>query len=151
MTQGENIADNGGMRAAYMALEKFLAEEDSELEGKNNELGVGVGNHGHSAGLKRIRGLQKFNAKQLFFINYAFVSGQGIVGIVGLKYGDEWEIQSWCTKQRSEATIYNVLNDVHAPPDVRVNVVMGNLPEFAEQFHCHAGSKMIPEKRCSVW
>ncbi|VDK42067.1 unnamed protein product [Anisakis simplex] len=52
-TQSENIADNGGVRAAYRAMKKVSAE-----------------NFGKE---KRIRGLEEFNQDQLFFINYAYV------------------------------------------------------------------------------
>ena len=54
MTQGENIADNGGMRASYNAMRKAL-EADSQ------------------AAQRKVQGLEEFSAEQLFFINYAFV------------------------------------------------------------------------------
>ncbi|KAI1732327.1 peptidase family m13 domain-containing protein [Ditylenchus destructor] len=113
-TQGENIADNGGIRAAYLAMEKSLQNQ----------------NHVNPKTKGIVRGLEQYNPKQLFFMNYAF---------------------SWCTKQRSEATIFNILNDNHSPANVRVNIVLGNLPQFAETFNCPAGSVMNPTKKCSVW
>jgi predicted metalloendopeptidase len=33
----------------------------------------------------------------------------------------------------------------------RVEVPFQNLPAFAETFHCKAGSRMAPVKRCSIW
>uniref|UniRef100_A0A915LMX9 Peptidase M13 C-terminal domain-containing protein n=1 Tax=Meloidogyne javanica TaxID=6303 RepID=A0A915LMX9_MELJA len=54
MTQGENIADNGGMRAAYNAME--IALEKNSI-----------------ASQQKLKGLEEFSAEQLFFINYAFV------------------------------------------------------------------------------
>nr|CAD2180784.1 unnamed protein product [Meloidogyne enterolobii] len=53
MTQGENIADNGGMRAAYNAME--IALEKNSI-----------------ASQQKLKGLEEFSAEQLFFINYAF-------------------------------------------------------------------------------
>ncbi|XP_035829151.1 neprilysin-1 [Aplysia californica] len=53
LTQGENIADNGGLKEAYMAYKKYKNE------------------HGHTE--KRLPGLLQFNSDQLFFVNFAQV------------------------------------------------------------------------------
>ncbi|KAL3113067.1 hypothetical protein niasHT_013532 [Heterodera trifolii] len=112
LTQGENIADNGGMRAAFAAMTANLAK-------------------GRANGAQRVRGLEQFGPEQLFFINYAF---------------------SWCTNQRHEAAVFAALFDSHSPPESRVNVVLGNLPQFAKHFNCPVGSAMnLGSKRCSVW
>ncbi|CAF3718768.1 unnamed protein product [Adineta steineri] len=50
-TQGEDIADNGGLREAYFAYEKW-AEKNMNSD-------------------KRLPGLQKYSPEQMFFINYA--------------------------------------------------------------------------------
>ena len=41
----------------------------------------------------------------------------------------------------------------HSPSPYRVNVVLSNMPEFAEDFNCPAGSRLNPpqEERCAVW
>ncbi|VDM37405.1 unnamed protein product [Toxocara canis] len=52
-TQSENIADNGGMRAAYRAMKEALRKN--------------IGKE------KRLRGLEQFSQEQLFFINYAYI------------------------------------------------------------------------------
>uniref|UniRef100_A0A914HJ26 Uncharacterized protein n=1 Tax=Globodera rostochiensis TaxID=31243 RepID=A0A914HJ26_GLORO len=112
LTQGENIADNGGMRAAYAAMEANLA---------NNP----------KMAARRVRGLEQFSPEQLFFINYAF---------------------SWCTNQRHEAAVFASVFDSHSPPESRVNVVLGNLPQFANLFKCPLGSAMnMGSRSCSVW
>lgn len=52
LTLGENIADNGGLKAAYHAYEKLRTPEISKL---------------------RLPGLQQYNDRQLFFIAFAQV------------------------------------------------------------------------------
>jgi len=126
LTQGENIADNGGMRAAYSALERFL--EPHKEQPPSNRVDDAEG--ASVAVGRKLRGLEQFNARQLFFLNYAF---------------------SWCSKERSESTIFNLLTDRHAPNAYRVNVVLSNIPAFAEQFQCKPGTRMNPEKKCAVW
>jgi predicted metalloendopeptidase len=44
-----------------------------------------------------------------------------------------------------------VATDVHVWWKFRAIVPAMNMPEFAEAFHCKAGSKMAPAKRCRVW
>lgn len=52
-TQGENIADNGGMRQAFLAYKKYVAENGPD---------------------QRLPGLQQFSPEQLFFLGFANVS-----------------------------------------------------------------------------
>merc|ERR1712051_1141035 len=52
-TQGENIADNGGLREGFRAYKKFLSREtDGETE-------------------QALPGLQKYTSDQMFFISFA--------------------------------------------------------------------------------
>ena len=53
-TVGENIADNGGVRTAFLAFQKV----------KNK------------SGVKLLPGLSKYTPEQIFFISYAHVSLQ---------------------------------------------------------------------------
>ena len=54
-TQGENIADNGGLREGFRAYKKFLSREmDGETE-------------------QALPGLQKYTSDQMFFISFAQV------------------------------------------------------------------------------
>jgi predicted metalloendopeptidase len=52
-TQGENMADNGGMRQAFLAYKKYLE---------------------HNGPDKRLPGLHQFSPDQLFFLGFATVS-----------------------------------------------------------------------------
>lgn len=38
-----------------------------------------------------------------------------------------------------------------APPSVRVNQVMKNLPEFSEIWGCDADDPMNPSEKCEIW
>jgi predicted metalloendopeptidase len=59
--------------------------------------------------------------------------------------------QSWCTQRRPELEHTLATVDPHAPPRIRVNMSLKNLPEFATAFSCPAGAAMAPAERCSVW
>jgi len=56
ITQGENVADNGGVREGYRAYKNFLKRS---MEGKEEP---------------KLPGLQKYTNDQLFFISFAQVS-----------------------------------------------------------------------------
>jgi hypothetical protein len=53
-TLNENMADNGGIRAAFRAFQQVLLENPAEAK-------------------KRVRGLEHFSPEQLFFASYVFV------------------------------------------------------------------------------
>lgn len=59
--------------------------------------------------------------------------------------------QSWCSKFREENARLRAAIDPHAPPFLRVNAPLRNLPSFAEAFQCKEGSRMTKPKRCEVW
>ena len=59
--------------------------------------------------------------------------------------------QAWCARERPAETERRLTADPHSPPKFRVFGALRNLPEFAEAFHCVAGTPMRPAKTCTVW
>jgi putative endopeptidase len=108
LTQGENIADFGGLEIAWQTWKRISAGKDD----------------GEIAGL---------TGPQRFFISYA---------------------QSWAERIRDEALRMLIQTDEHAPPEVRVNAVVPNMPQWYAAFAVKPGDKMFipPEKRlASIW
>lgn len=107
-TQGENIADNGGIKQAYYAY--------NEWERRNGKEPL-------------LPGLD-YTPQQMFWISAANV---------------------WCTKNRPESLRMDITTGQHSPEEFRVIGPMSNMLEFSKDFNCPVGSKMNPEKKCSVW
>jgi predicted metalloendopeptidase len=59
--------------------------------------------------------------------------------------------QGWCGKLRDEALRHQVSTNPHAPPHLRVNGPLSNMPEFAAAFSCKPGGAMVKKDRCQVW
>jgi endothelin-converting enzyme/putative endopeptidase len=57
----------------------------------------------------------------------------------------------WCGDLRQEAARTGVLTQGHSLNPYRVNNVLGNLPEFAHAYGCHAGQPMVHTNQCRVW
>jgi len=70
MTQGENIADNGGMRS--ILLERFFYKFFQKFRAAYNAMEIALKKNS-VASQQKLKGLEEFSAEQLFFINYAFV------------------------------------------------------------------------------
>jgi endothelin-converting enzyme/putative endopeptidase len=77
-----------------------------------------------------VEGGDGFSAEQVFFIAYA---------------------QTRCENARPEWTAARLVTDPHAPPKLRVNGPLANLPEFSSAFGCAAGSPMVRATPCRVW
>jgi len=56
-----------------------------------------------------------------------------------------------CSNEPDTVTAFYLHSDTHSPDKYRVNGVVTNLPEFANAFHCAAGSPMSPASRCDLW
>jgi predicted metalloendopeptidase len=61
--------------------------------------------------------------------------------------------QLWCSAFRPEALANYVAENPHAPPRVRVNRALADMPELANAFSCKDGDAMTkkPRDRCDVW
>jgi putative endopeptidase len=58
---------------------------------------------------------------------------------------------SWCDQIRPEAERTLILTNPHSIPELRVNNVVGNMPEFQQAFHCKAGQPEVHATQCRVW
>ncbi|HEX3476178.1 MAG TPA: M13 family metallopeptidase [Kofleriaceae bacterium] len=121
LTLGENLADNGGLRLAWDALQKSAGGPriDEQREAK-----------GGGAGGNAPRGIDGFTPAQRFFLAWA---------------------QIRCENTTPEAARVAVHSDPHAPGRWRVDGVVRNLPEFAAAFSCPSGAPMAPAARCRLW
>ena len=73
---------------------------------------------------------ERFTPAQSFFLGYA---------------------QSWCSKSRPEFEQLLLSVDPHAPPNLRVNEPLKNLPTFQAAYKCKATDAMVSKSRCDVW
>ena len=58
---------------------------------------------------------------------------------------------TWCDQQRPESARTQVLTNPHSVPELRVNNVVGNMPEFQQAFGCKAGQPEVHAPSCRVW
>ncbi len=105
LTLGENAADNGGARVAYMALHDSLGGKEAPL-------------------------VDGMTADQRFFLGFANV---------------------WCQNTTEKTARLRAQTDPHSPGKWRVNGTVGNMPEFAQAFHCKADAPMVRKSACRVW
>ena len=106
-TQGENIADLGGVVMGYEAFKKTA-------QYKNN---------------KKISNL---SPDQRFFLAYGY---------------------AWMVNTKNEALASQIMTDVHAPAQYRINGPLSNIPEFYKTFNVKPGNKMYqPDSlRVVIW
>ena len=106
-TQGENIADLGGIVLGLKAFQKTQQYKEG----------------------KKIAG---YTPLQRYFMGYAL---------------------GWMTQQRKERLARQIMTDVHAPANLRVNGPFVDIPEFYEAFNIKPTDKMYrkPELRAKIW
>lgn len=78
----------------------------------------------------RLPGLGNYTQNQLFWVSAA---------------------TKWCSVYKPQILENMILNDVHSPGEFRINIPMGNIPEFSNDWNCPKGSPMNPEHKCVVW
>lgn len=106
-TQGENIADLGGVVMGYEAFKKTEQYKKQQ----------------------KISGL---TPDERFFHAYGY---------------------AWMVNMKDESLANQIMTDVHAPAQWRINGPLSNMPEFYKTFGVKEGDKMfIPEnKRVKIW
>ena len=128
LTLGENTADNGGLRIAYMALMQTLA--DAERRGGLGRLESPPSSMSERGFTPRDRKIDGFTPEQRLFLGWG---------------------QIWCQNETEESARLRATIDPHAPGRYRVNGVVSNMPEFQQAFGCKAGDAMVRENACRVW
>lgn len=58
--------------------------------------------------------------------------------------------QMWCTKYHPKILKSRIASDEHSPGEFRVLGPMYNMEEFYRDFNCPLGSKMNPQRKCSL-
>ncbi|KAH7340514.1 hypothetical protein B0J17DRAFT_651639 [Rhizoctonia solani] len=57
----------------------------------------------------------------------------------------------WATKVKPAFAVQRARTDPHSPGQYRVDGTLSNIPAFAEAFGCKKGTRMNPEKQCTLW
>jgi predicted metalloendopeptidase len=111
LTQGENIADLGGLRLAYRAWGKYQKVDADGANAPDN--------------------FPEDSAKR-FFYSWATIWRQNITAKLAAKY---------------------IAVDPHAPPEVRVNGTVSNMPEFAASFDLKEDDALYrtEDARVDIW
>ena len=106
-TQGENIADLGGVVMGYEAFKKTS-------QYKNNEK------------------ISNLTPDQRYFLAYGY---------------------AWMINLKDEALATQIMTDVHAPAQFRINGPLSNMPEFYKAFNVKVGDKMFQPDllRVVIW
>jgi len=176
-TLGENIADNGGLKAAYnvsaavprgrgppclpvppRGFREPLPQAYKSWLQKNGEE-------------KRLPALGLTN-HQLFFVGFAQVGRGGVVGSPSFPAPRSHSAalpshpgggsvppslrllplrQVWCSVRTPESSHEGLVTDPHSPDKYRVIGTLSNSRDFVEHFGCPLGSPMNPGKHCEVW
>ena len=58
---------------------------------------------------------------------------------------------AWCDQIRPELAKTMIMTNPHSMPWLRVNNVVGNMPEFTRAFNCKSGQAEVHAIRCRVW
>ncbi|MDH4404199.1 MAG: M13 family metallopeptidase [Flavobacterium sp.] len=106
-TQGENIADLGGVVMGYEAFKKTAQFKNKEK-------------------------ISNLTPDQRFFLAYGY---------------------AWMVNSKDEALATQIMTDVHAPAQFRINGPLSNIPEFYKAFNVKPGNKMYqPDSlRVVIW
>jgi putative endopeptidase len=106
-TQGENIADLGGVVMGYEAFKKTRQYKSNQK-------------------------ISNLSPDQRFFLAYGY---------------------AWMVNTKDEALASQIMTDVHAPAQFRINGPLSNIPEFYKAFNVKPGNKMYQTDslRVVIW
>lgn len=106
-TQGENIADLGGVVMGYEAFKKTPQYKNKEK-------------------------ISNLSPDQRYFLSYGY---------------------AWMVNIKDEALATQIMTDVHAPAQFRINGPLSNMPEFYKAFNVKSGNKMFQPDllRVVIW
>ncbi len=129
-TVNENIADNGGIREAYRAFERYVQK------------------HGKQ---QRLPHISQYTPEQQFFISYSTVSNFWYFLKPIFNTFINFYLKTWCSKFRTESLKNQIKFDVHSPGRYRVNVPLSNFNTFSDAFKCSSNSRMNRKDKCVLW
>ena len=127
LTQGENIADLGGLRLAYRAWKKHHTGNNPTAAAAAT-----AAQEGANTGIHKAPENFPPEPERRFFFSWATVWRQNITAALAAKY---------------------IAVDPHAPPEVRVNGTVSNMPEFVAAFELKEGDGLWrpEEERVDIW
>ena len=137
LTLLENMADIGGVRLAFSAMQEKLLEakqsqqkqyEKHKKQKEEKQLEAEV--HWPVYSEELLQDKFGIGSEELFFLAMA---------------------QSSCTVYGDEFLRQSILNDRHSPARYRTNGPLSQLGEFGRAYGCAEGSRMRPKDTCSVW
>ncbi|KOB64487.1 putative Endothelin-converting enzyme 1, partial [Operophtera brumata] len=134
---GENIADNGGLRAALSAYSLLARRQPA-------------------ARRDTLPGLPHYKPDQLFFLGFA-QSVQPADTLPGLPHYKPDQLfflgfaQIWCGNSTVGALKSKMVEGVHSPNKIRVIGTLSNSKEFADAWQCPLGAPMNPQHKCVLW
>mmetsp|Transcript_69171 Transcript_69171/g.101387 ORF Transcript_69171/g.101387 Transcript_69171/m.101387 type:complete len:736 (-) Transcript_69171:109-2316(-) len=122
LTLGENIADFGGIKAAYNAYINWFTHHYCK--------GISESDMPMTWQLCQKKSKPRHYQKQLFWVSYG---------------------QNWCDKERDPSIRMAILTDEHSPDKFRVNGPLSQNLDFQSDWECPANSKMNPPNKCALW
>jgi neprilysin len=130
-TLSNDIADNGGIKQAYMAYMQWVATHGEE---------------------PRLPGLD-YSPNQLFWIAAAQIYCSVYRPGEARRDREKGKIYLATLINFSflETIKARIQIDVHSPDQFRVLGPLHNMVEFSKSFNCPLGSNMNPAKKCAVW